>query len=50
MFMAPMLTLPAARFLVERRRAGGGEAAFHWTAALMALQLVLAETYSDTLW
>ena len=50
MFMAPMLTLGAARFLDERRGEGGGDAAFHWTAGLLALQVVLTETFADTLW
>jgi Dolichyl-phosphate-mannose-protein mannosyltransferase len=50
MFMAPMLALAAARYLEERRRAGGGDGALYWTAGLMALQVVVTEVFSDTLW
>jgi hypothetical protein len=50
MFMALMPTLAAARFLDERQRRGGGEAAFYWTAGLLALQVIATETFFDTLW
>ena len=50
MFMALMLTLAAARDLDERQRRGGGEAAFYWTAGLLALQVIGTETFFDTLW
>jgi 4-amino-4-deoxy-L-arabinose transferase-like glycosyltransferase len=50
MFMALMLTLAGARYLDERRKQGGGEAAFYWTAGLLALQVVTMETFFDTLW
>lgn len=50
MFMALMLTLAAARYLDERQKQGGGEAAFYWTAGLLALQVVAMETFFDTLW
>jgi hypothetical protein len=50
MFMALMLTLAAARDLDERQKHGGGEAAFYWTAGLLALQVIGTETFFDTLW
>jgi hypothetical protein len=50
MFMALMLTLAAARYLDERRRHGGGDAAFYWTAGLLGLQAIVMETFFDTLW
>jgi hypothetical protein len=50
MFMALMVTLAAGRFLDERQRAGGGDAAFYWTAALLGAQVILMETFFDTLW
>ena len=50
MFMALMLTLAAARYLDDRQKQGGGEAAFYWTAGLLALQVVAMETFFDTLW
>ncbi len=50
MFMALMLALAAARYLDERQKHGGGEAAFYWTAGLLALQVIAMETFFDTLW
>ncbi|HEV7499505.1 MAG TPA: glycosyltransferase family 39 protein [Vicinamibacteria bacterium] len=50
MFMALMLTLAAGRYLDDRLRRGGGDAAFYWTAGLLALQVLCAETFFDTLW
>jgi hypothetical protein len=50
MFMALMLTLAAGRYLDERRRSGGGDAAFYWTAGLLGLQVIAMETFFDTLW
>ena len=44
------LTLAAARYLYDRQREGAGEGPFYWTAGLLALQVVLMETFSDTLW
>ncbi|PYQ41062.1 MAG: hypothetical protein DMF77_16920 [Acidobacteria bacterium] len=50
MFMALMVTLAAARYLDARQKRGGGEAAFYWTAGLLALQVIAMETFFDTLW
>jgi hypothetical protein len=50
MFMALMLTLAAGRYLDERRRRGGGDAAFYWTAGLLGLQVIAGETFFDMLW
>ena len=50
MFMALMLTLAAGRYLDERQRGGAGDAAFYWTAGLLALQVIGTETFFDTLW
>jgi 4-amino-4-deoxy-L-arabinose transferase-like glycosyltransferase len=50
MFMAAFLTVAAARYLEGRQREGAGEGPFYWTAGLLALQVVLMETFSDTLW
>ena len=50
MFMAAFLTAAAARYLYDRQREGAGEGAFYWTAGLLALQVVVMETFSDTPW
>ncbi|HET6899830.1 MAG TPA: glycosyltransferase family 39 protein, partial [Vicinamibacteria bacterium] len=50
MFMALMLTLAAGRYLDERRRSDGGDAAFYWTAGLLGLQVIAVETFFDMLW
>jgi 4-amino-4-deoxy-L-arabinose transferase-like glycosyltransferase len=50
MFMALMLTLAAGRYLDDRRKQGGGDGAFYWTAGLLGLQVIAMETFFDTLW
>jgi hypothetical protein len=50
MFMALMLTLAAGRYLDERQRRGGGDAAFYWTAGLLGLQVIATETFFDMPW
>ena len=50
MFMALMPTLAAGRYLDDRQKGGGGDAAFYWTAGLLGLQVLCAETFFDTLW
>jgi hypothetical protein len=50
MFMALMLVLAAGRYLDERRRSDGGDAAFYWTAGLLGLQVIAVETFFDMLW
>ena len=50
MFMALMLTVAAGRYLDDRQKRGGGDAAFYWTAGLLGLQVLGAETFFDTLW
>jgi len=50
MFMALMLTVAAGRYLDDRHERGGGDAAFYWTAGLLGLQVLGAETFFDTLW
>jgi hypothetical protein len=50
MFMALMLTLAAGRYLDDRLERGGGDAAFYWTAGLLALQVLCTETLLDTPW
>jgi hypothetical protein len=50
MFMSLMLTLAAGRYLDDRLQRGGGDAAFYWTAGLLALQVLCTETLLDTPW
>jgi hypothetical protein len=50
MFMAAFLTPAAARYVYDRQRGGAGDGPFYWTAGLLALQVLVMETFSDTLW
>jgi dolichyl-phosphate-mannose-protein mannosyltransferase len=50
MFMAAFLAVAAACYLYDREQEGAGAGPFYWTAGLLALQVVVMETFSDTLW